>query len=368
MSNYVDSLNQLTRQYNDAIRALEDSYRMEKSAGWGLSSSKLKRKYSSRYDELASEYRDRKRKLFNAYQQANPVWAKQRKRWEWVFVAIVFSLAIGCTGTLAYIGEDSPAPAAAMSQTEDIYWNADNIEIPYLKDSTQYVANPDHVLTQNAVDQMNTTLRRLESELGIRSVFIIVNHIENDDPFRMAQDVGNKYGVGYDDRGLVVVVGYQDHSINMSPGRKLEADLTDAECHRLEQQYVVPAMRAEMPDSGMIYLAQAVFATLQQKQLPQMSQLTSGSDELDDQIATIMGLFMLAFAAAGAFFVKLNGRYQWLPLVGAVALLGNPFYESNGGGVYVGGGRGRGFGGGGGFSGGSFGGGSFGGGGATSRW
>ena len=256
-----------------------------------------------------------------------------------------------------------------MSQTETTYWNAENIDIPYLRDASQYVSNPDHVLTQNAVDQMNATLLRLDKELGVQSVFIVVNHIENDDPFRMAQDVGNKYGIGHDDRGLVVIVGYEDHSINMSPGRKLEADLTDAECHRLQQQYVVPAMRAEMPDSGMIYLAQAIFATLQQKDLPQMSQLSSQDDELDDEVAAILGLFMLAIIAGGAFFLWLNRKYQWVPLVGAVSLLGNPFYESSSGGFYIGGGGGGFHGGGGGsISGGSFGGGSFGGGGATSRW
>ena len=329
MNTYADNLNLLTRQYNDAIRALENSYNMEstQSYAWNLTSSHLKRQYSKRYEALVHEYRSKKQQLFNAHKQANPVWAKRRRMWEWVFVSVIMGLFMCCTATL--VSTDEPTASTAMSQTETTYWNADNIDIPYLKDATQHVSNPDHVLTQNAVDQMNTTLGRLENELGIQSVFIVVNHIENDDPFRMAQDVGNKYGVGYDNRGLVVVVGYEDHSINMSPGRKLEADLTDAECHRLEQQYVVPAMRAEMPDSGMIYLAQAVFATLQKKDLPQMSQLrSSNDDEIDDRIAAIMGLFMLLFIGGGAFFLHLNRKYQWLPLAGAVSLLGNPFYES----------------------------------------
>ena len=80
---------------------------------------------------------------------------------------------------------------------------------------------------------MNITLKRLDTEFGIESVVIIVNHIENDDPFRFAQDVGNKYGVGRNDRGLMVVVGYLDHSINMSPGRSLEGDLTRNTLFRL---------------------------------------------------------------------------------------------------------------------------------------
>ena len=217
---------------------------------------------------------------------------------------------------------------------------------------------------------MNATLRQLEDSLDVQSVVIVVNHIENDDPFRMAQDVGNRYGVGRQDRGLVIVVGYEDHSINISPGRSLEADLTDAECRHLQQQYVIPAMRAQMPDSGMIYLVDAVYSTLQQKEMPVMTALKSPSNNEDDEVLTVMGICMLLFIGWCVFFASLNNKYQWLGFLGSAHLLGNPFIEHSRG-VYVGGGGfggGRGFGGGGGISGGSFGGGSFGGGGATSRW
>ena len=101
-----------------------------------------------------------------------------------------------------------------------------------------------------------------------------------------------------------------------------------------------------------------------------MSNLTSASDELDDEAAGIMAVYFILLMGWCIFYLVLNRKYQWLGLLGATSLLSNPFYEStSGGGVFIGGGGGHsGFGGGGGFSGGSFGGGSFGGGGATSRW
>jgi uncharacterized membrane protein YgcG len=158
----------------------------------------------------------------------------------------------------------------------------------------------------------------------------------------------------------------------MSPGRSLEADLTDAECHRLQQQYVVPAMRAEMPDSAMYYLTEAIYATMQKKDLPEMSSLSSQGDEIDSEILTTLGLYMLFMFAWIAFFLHLNRKYQWLALLGIASLRSNPFYDysSSGGGGSWGGSSGSSHSswGGGGFSGGSFGGGSFGGGGATSRW
>ncbi|MBR1557647.1 MAG: TPM domain-containing protein [Prevotella sp.] len=371
MSAYLDNINQLTRQYNDAIRALENSYKMElsQSSGWNLLSSSLKREYSKRYQSLVREYESKRRQLLYTYQQANPQWAKARRIWGWIFF-------IGILGALCCCGASLPSaetPTNNLSaQTETTVWNADNLPVPYLKDATQYVSNPDHVLSQDAVDRMNVTLQQLDKELTIQSIVAVVNHIENDDPFRLAQDLGNKYGVGYNNRGLIIVVGYLDHSINISPGRALEADLTDAECHRLEQQYVVPAMRAEMPDSGMVYLVEALYSLMQKKELPQMSSLSSADDELDDEIAGTIGLTMLFLMVWSIFFLRLNRKYHWFALVGATSLLSNPFYESTNGGSFGGGFSGGGFGGGGsfggGFSGGSFGGGSFGGGGATSRW
>ena len=375
MAEYINQIDILTRQYNDAITALEESYDMESSQQGllqKLTSSKLKRQYSEKYEELAQEYFGKRKTIFEEYKKANPQWTKTRKIWGKVFyIGIIFAM-VCCSAAMPWSEEPSFAETsqAVSAPQETTLWNAENIPIPFLQDSTQYVSNPDHVLTQQTVDHMNITLKRLDNELGVQSVVIVVNHIENDDPFRFAQDVGNKYGVGYGNKGLMVVVGYQDHSINISPGRALEADLTDAECHRLEQQYVVPAMRAEMPDSAMFYLTEALYSTLQKKQLPQMSNLLADADDDVDEGLATMGITLLAIIAWCVFFLRKNRQYHWLGMAGAVSLLANPFYEeshsSSGGGFGGFGGGGGGFSSGGG--GGHFGGGSFGGGGATSRW
>lgn len=368
-----DDINQLTAQYNEVIKALEDAYYLEQTNSWNhfSSSSRIEEEYSQKYIDIRSEYLPKVQMLKSQWERKHPLWGKARTTWGWIFVIGLISGMFSCFNA---IPGDDPAPAPvsrAASSTETTYWNADNIPIPHLQDASQYVSNPDYVLAQATVDSMNVVLQRLDSQLGIESVVIVVNHIENDDPFRMAQDVGNKYGVGRNDRGLVVVCGYQDHSINMSPGRSLEADLTDAECHRLQQQYVIPAMRADQPDSAMLYLTKAIYAVLQKKELPQMTSLMQDND--DDAFVGIFGLYMLFFVGWLILFSRLNRKYQWMGLVGAVPLLNNPFriYERAEDSFGGGGGFGGFSGGGGGFSGGgggSFGGGSFGGGGATSRW
>ena len=183
----------------------------------------------------------------------------------------------------------------------------------------------------------------------------------------MAQDVGNKYGVGKADRGLVVILGYQDHSINISPGRSLEADLTDAECVRLEREYVIPSMKVEQPDSGMLYLAEGIYNTLQKKELPEMT-FISQAQEKEDAMSNILSIYIILFVGWGGLIFFLLLRYRGN--TGSHLLAANPFMAEpevtfvGGGGGFGGGGH---SGGGGGFGGG-YSGGSFGGGGATARW
>jgi uncharacterized membrane protein YgcG len=336
-----------------------------------LSNRELNKVYSKRYDKYHTAYKNEQASFINSWNQQNKERLVFRRFWGWVIVIGFIAAFVNYAYTAVVDAANTPVATSLASETETIYWNAKNIPIPYLQDSTQYVSNPDHVLTQETVDKVNVTMKRIEQEFDVQSVVIVVNHIENDDPFRFAQEVGNSYGVGRHDRGLVVVVGYEDHSINISPGRSLEADLTDAECHRLEQQYVVPAMRAELPDSAMIYLTEALYAKLQSKELPQMT-LLSNSDSAGNDVMGL-GLYTCFMLVWLIFFVYKNKTYQWLGLPAAAHLMANPFYvPETGGGVFIGGGGGGhgGFGGGfgGGHGGGSFGGGSFGGGGATSRW
>ena len=375
MDEYRLSIDTLTSKYNEAIHALEDAFEFEKGQVGRVD--KLRRQYSGRYDQLLLEYRKKRQAITDEYKFTHPAWAKARKLWGWVFIVGVLAAMVCCTAALP---DDEEPQATALTTTargdassEVIYWDAENIHIPYLQDSTQYVSNPDHILSPQTINTLNVTLQKLNHDLGVQTLVIFVNHIANDDPFRLAQDVGNKYGVGYGDRGLMIVSGYRDRSLNISPGRSLEGDLTDVECHRLEQKYAVPFMRKEQPDSAMIYLVEALYSTLEKKQLPTLSSASS-EDDVDDQTESAISFTFLFLMSWCIFFLLLNRKYHWLNQFGMLALLANPFYvathsSSSGGGFGgFGGGRGFGGGGGGGFSGGSFGGGSFGGGGATSRW
>lgn len=367
---YRARLRALTSQFNTAVTELELKYKQKTSSLFGrfneANNEYLRFHYEQQYKTMRERYNHDCKELVAAYHRHMPLAAKASTQWTMLFVTGLIIQLSACGFSMGAISEEQPVSVgtAPLSSQQTHYWNAENIPMPHLTDGSRYVSNPDHVVTDNTERQLNAKLKRLDDSLQIESAMILVNHIENDDPFRLAQDVGNKYGVGKSDRGLIIVLGYLDHSINISPGRSLEADLTDVECYRLQQNYVIPAMKAELPDSGMLYLTDAIYQLLLQKDLPVLNISDKGEEPIEDPILLAF-LYVLLMSGWCLFGFTVRQRYR---IDSGLSVLANPFALST---VYASsGGFGGGFfgGGGGSFNSGGFGGGSFGGGGATSRW
>ena len=252
-------------------------------------------------------------------------------------------------------------------------WSAQNVPIPFLKDSTQYVSDPDGLVGKAQKDSANLYLQKLKLECGVQNVLIIVGKVENQDAFRMAQDVGNKYGIGYKKsrRGLVIVIAVEDHKYFIAPGSGLEGELTDVDCDDIARACIVKYMREDDPGEAVASVSRAIYNKVKSGRTG-IEQVDEGSVNGEEDWALVIILFLLFFGVPIYHLVRYileqvgvlkprpkgKGRSQnrrrnddddWLP----------PFFM--GGGGFSGGG-------GGGFSGGSFGGGSFSGGGSGGSW
>ena len=252
-------------------------------------------------------------------------------------------------------------------------WSAQNVPIPFLKDSTQYVSDPDGLVEKAQKDSANLYLQKLKLECGVQNVLIIVGKVENQDAFRMAQDVGNKYGIGYKKsrRGLVIVIAVEDHKYFIAPGSGLEGELTDVDCDDIARACIVKYMREDDPGEAVASVSRAIYNKVKSGRTG-IESVDEGTVNGEEDWALVIILFFLFFGVPIYHLVRYileqvgvlksrpkgKGRDQnrrrnddddWLP----------PFFM--GGGGFSGGG-------GGGFSGGSFGGGSFSGGGSGGSW
>ena len=195
-----------------------------------------------------------------------------------------------------------------------------------------YVSNPDSILSANTVDSLNAKMKILDRDLGIETAVVVVNHLKDDDPFRFSQDLFAKYGIGKDDRGLVIVMAYGDHSINMSTGSSLEADLTDAECKRLQTRYLIPYVKAEQPDSSMLLLADGLIAMMSKKEMPTDAdtRISSLKSNEKDGLKKEEGYFIFYLVMLGFwYFVVRKQSKQMDSLAGLPGRYpaSNPFYR-----------------------------------------
>lgn len=184
---------------------------------------------------------------------ANQPNVKFRHRWIKLFgaiLAIALVLLLGW-GIFSHFKSEKETPI----------WEPNNIDITYLKDSTQYVSDPDHLLVQEYKDTANYYLDLLHHELGIQNVFILVNHVKNGDAFRMAIDVGNLYGVGEKEinKGLVTVIAVKDRSYGIATGLGLEEMLSDSTCNDIAVNYIKPNMRAGKTGPAVAETCKAIY-------------------------------------------------------------------------------------------------------------
>lgn len=245
-------------------------------------------------------------------------------------------------------------------------WTADNIPMVHLQDRNRYVCDPEGLMSPADKDMADAYLRRLETQCGIQSVFVVVNNVKDGDCFRVAEDIGNKYGVGdrKTRRGLVVVIAVDDRKYFIAPGKGLEGDLTDVECDDIAQACIVKNMKEDDLDAAVLSTVKALYSKFKTGKATVDGENIS-SDEGDDDFPIWFGILILALSLGYPIFSLIlwllaqlgwyhpkpkNKRRRhrndddWFP----------PFFLGGGGDW--------------GSSGGGFGGGSFGGGGAGGGW
>ncbi len=367
------NLKRIARKYNEVTNMLESEFHTEKrSLGffdkWG--EERVRKHYEQLYLQNKRGFEQECRTLTTGSSTDSPTSRKYKRFWKTLIIAGVICQVIACGYTLGTASALEDIPQASVTRTnstaETTEWNAENIPMYHLTDGSRYVSNPDQVVSANTERLLNQMLKKMDDSLQIESAMIIVNHVEGQDIFNFAQTIFDRYKVGKNDRGLVIVLAYQDHKVRTHTGRALEADLTDIECSRLQQTYAIPCMKAERPDSGMLYLTEAIYNTLKGKDLPMMESQRKEAEA--EEASGVLGIYMLLFVFWALLIIYLYHRYNLSN--GKNMLRTNPFVKAPvvvfGGGGF-GGGGGGGFGGGG-FSGGGFSGGSSGGGGATSSW
>lgn len=165
------------------------------------------------------------------------------------------------------------------------YKSVEEIKMVYLEDSTRYVCNPDGILSEDSVAQMDAMIEFLEDSTSIQIVVVAVEKIESGDCLQFATDLGNHYGIGQKkkDNGMVILLSTQDRCIQFAPGSGLEAYLPDAICDRIQRRYMEEDLKEGRWDAAMTAGVRAVCGYLDGSMKPEID-----NEEDGDFIKTIL--------------------------------------------------------------------------------
>lgn len=139
-------------------------------------------------------------------------------------------------------------------------YTPESLPIPYLQDKTQYVSNPDGLLSQEAVDSLNFWLGKMEAAHGVQTVLAVVERIKGGDTYDFCMALGRKYGIGSkkQNSGLIILLSTGDRAYTILTGRGLEGTLPDAICKRIENHQMLPALREGDWDTAMLNTVRAI--------------------------------------------------------------------------------------------------------------
>lgn len=140
----------------------------------------------------------------------------------------------------------------------------DDVPNPKTYDADNWVSDPDHILDSETKNKINDILQQLEDSLTIEVAVVALNSIGEEEPHEFAVTLFNRWGVGKaeDDNGLLILLTRDIRDITFKTGYGLEGVLPDAICKRIQMETMVPHLRENDWNTGMLEGVKAVAAVL----------------------------------------------------------------------------------------------------------
>lgn len=169
------------------------------------------------------------------------------------------------------------------------------------------VSNPDNLLSEGTVNQINLLLDSLEKKTTAQVAVVMVNSISDADVSDFAQSLFVKWGIGRanKDNGLLILFVQDKRTVRFHTGFGLEGPLPDAICKRIQAQKMVPFFKDGKIDAGILAGVEEVNKILSDPAYAEEIKEVDKAPDISDQ-AAISFLFVFAWFFVGIiiFFVK----------------------------------------------------------------
>ncbi|MFZ6014095.1 MAG: TPM domain-containing protein [Bacteroidota bacterium] len=177
--------------------------------------------------------------------------------------------------------------------------------------SGSYVSNPDRILSDATVANIDTLLRNLEKKTTVQVAVVAVSSIGERDIFEFAQELFTAWGIGSkgNDNGLLLLLVDDIHTIRFHTGYGVEGALPDATCKRIQRDYMVPEFKKGDYNAGMVAGLQEVEKILTDPAYAE--ELKKPDEEVSDWVAfvTLLIVFIAPVLLVVYLTKAVKGRF-----------------------------------------------------------
>ena len=141
---------------------------------------------------------------------------------------------------------------SAISAMAEKVYTADDLPNPNVADRRHYVSNPDGILSEEAVSEINQRLWQLRQATSAEMEVAVLPSVGDVDINTFSVDLFEKWGIGKkdNDNGVLFVVVMDQKKGLITTGYGMEGILPDVVCTAIVRDEMVPRMRDGAVDSA----------------------------------------------------------------------------------------------------------------------
>jgi len=109
---------------------------------------------------------------------------------------------------------------------------------------------------------MNNAVTLANENDGIQVVVTTVKSLGGETVEDYAYDMYNKYGIGKDDMGLLILLSTEDRKIRVEVGKAMEAYVNDAKAGRFMDKHAIPYLKENKFNEGLVNLQEALISEI----------------------------------------------------------------------------------------------------------
>jgi len=191
-------------------------------------------------------------------------------------------------------------------------YTIDNIPNPKTTNAAAFVSNPDGILKEETVQQINQMLAQLQATNKSEVAVVMVNSIGYEEIKPFATALFKKWGVGTaeNSNGLLVLFVMDQRNVTFETGYGLEGVLPDAITKRIQTQNMIPYFKTGDYDGGMLAGVERIVSLVKGETFVEKKVTIPWDEILPLAIGVYIILALLSFVWVGSIVAKARKNTQ----------------------------------------------------------